>query len=311
LTHSLARHAAFLAAGLLATAAQVLLLRELVVDAAGDEAAIGIGLAAWLVGIAGGAAAARHRRAAAAPGDAATGLALLALLPPLGILGGRLLRLALAPSPGELPGLGLALLISLATLAPSGAGVGWTFTALAASASRLWEAGEGIARVYVVESLGSLLGGAVVTLLAGAWLPPFRLSALVGAAGALLALAAVRGGTVARPWRQAAAALACLALAVAASPLDGHTERGLRARPPACRCGPSSTPRTSISPSAETTCCTSTRAGSTRAASPTRTALPASATSSRCSCRGRGACSSSEAWSAVSCRCCCGIPSRS
>jgi spermidine synthase len=224
LTHSLARHAAFLAAGLLATAAQVLLLRELVVDVAGDEAAIGVGLAAWLVGIAGGAAAARHRRATASPADAATGLALLALLPPLCILAGRLLRLALAPSPGELPGLGLALLLSLATLAAPGAAVGWTFTALAASASRLWEAGEGIARVYVVESLGSLLGGAAVTLLAGGWLPPFRLSALVGAAGALLALAAVRGGTVARPRRQAAAALACLALAVAASPLDGRTE---------------------------------------------------------------------------------------
>jgi spermidine synthase len=224
LTHSLARHAAFLAAGLLATAAQVLLLRELVVDVAGDEAAIGVGLAAWLVGIAGGAAAARHRRAAASPADSATGLALLALLPPLCILAGRLLRLALAPSPGELPGLGLALLLSLATLAAPGAAVGWTFTALAASASRHWEAGQGIARVYVVESLGSLLGGAAVTLLAGGWLPPFRLSALVGAAGALLALAAVRGGTLARSRRLGAAVPACLALAVAASSLDGRTE---------------------------------------------------------------------------------------
>ncbi|HEX9187595.1 MAG TPA: hypothetical protein VGB87_11010, partial [Vicinamibacteria bacterium] len=68
------RHAAFLAAGLLATAAQVLLLRELVVDAAGDEAAIGIGLAAWLLGIALGAAAARRRPARVAPEDAAAGL---------------------------------------------------------------------------------------------------------------------------------------------------------------------------------------------------------------------------------------------
>jgi spermidine synthase len=221
----LVRHAAFLAAGLLATAAQVLLLRELVVDVAGDEAAIGVGLAAWLVGIAAGAAAARRRRAAAAPRDAALGLALLALLPPVGILAGRLLRLALAPGAGELPGLGLALVLSLATLAPPGAAVGWTFTALAASASRRWEAGEAIARVYVVESLGSLVGGAAVTLLAGAWLPPFRLSALLGAAGALLALASVRGGTVGRAWTHAGASLACLTLAVAAPSLDRYTER--------------------------------------------------------------------------------------
>ena len=48
----LAQHGAFFAAGFLAVAAQVLLLRELVVDVAGDELAIGVGLGAWLLGIA-------------------------------------------------------------------------------------------------------------------------------------------------------------------------------------------------------------------------------------------------------------------
>src|SRR5512141_3254681 len=88
-------HLAFLAAGLIATAAQVLLLRELVVDVAGDEAAIGVGLAAWLTGIALGATLARPRGAAAearAPAaigrNAGRGLAALALLPPLAILTG-------------------------------------------------------------------------------------------------------------------------------------------------------------------------------------------------------------------------------
>jgi len=42
---------ALAAAGFAATAAQVLLLRELLVSAAGDEGAIGTGLAAWLIGI--------------------------------------------------------------------------------------------------------------------------------------------------------------------------------------------------------------------------------------------------------------------
>ena len=219
------RHAAFLAAGLLATAAQVLLLRELVVDVAGDEAAIGVGLAAWLAGIAAGASAARRRRALAAPTDAGLGLAFLAVLPPLGILEGRLLRLALAPGAGELPGLGLALVLSLVTLAPPGAAVGWTFTALASSASRLWEAGEGIARLYVVESLGSLLGGVAVTLLAGSWVLPLRLAALFGVVAALLALAACRGGTLALPWLQGGAAALCLALVAASPALDERTER--------------------------------------------------------------------------------------
>jgi spermidine synthase len=219
------RHAAFLAAGLLATAAQVLLLRELVVDVAGDEAAIGVGLAAWLAGIAAGASAARRRRAVAAPSDAGRGFALLTLLPPIGILAGRWLRLALAPGAGELPGLGLALVLSLVTLAPPGAAVGWTFTALAASASRLWEAGEGIARLYIVESLGSLVGGVTVTLLAGSWVLPLRLAALFGIGAALLGLAACRGGTLSLPRLQAVAAALCLLLVAAAPALDARSER--------------------------------------------------------------------------------------
>jgi hypothetical protein len=291
-------HAAFLAAGLLATAAQVLLLRELVVDVAGDEAAIGVGLAAWLAGIAAGAWAARLRRAALAPADAGVGLVFLALLPPLGILGGRLLRLALAPAAGELPGLGLALVLSVATLAPPGAAVGWTFTALAASASRRSEPGGAIARLYVVESLGSLIGGVAVTLFAGSWLPPLRLSALFGAVAALLALAACRGGALARPWLQVGAATA-------------PKGRGSRARPPACRCGPSSTRPTSTSRSAGTTCSISTRAGNTPTASRTPGAPRTSATSSRCSPRIRRASSWSAVSSAASSRCSCGTRSSS
>lgn len=222
---SLARHASFLAAGLLATAAQVLLLRELVVDVAGDEAAIGVGLAAWLVGIAGGAWVARRRRAATAPADAARGLALLALLPPLAIVVGRLARTGLAPGPGELPGLGLALGLAILTLAPVGAAVGWTFTTLAAAAARLWEAGEGIARLYVVESLGSLLGGVAVALLAGAWLAPLPLSALVGVVGATLSFFASRHGLPGGPRLLGVAAIAAVGVVLISPPLDVTTER--------------------------------------------------------------------------------------
>jgi spermidine synthase len=224
---AIARHAAFFAAGLLATGSQVLLLRELVVDAAGDEAAIGVGLAAWLLGIAVGASflrrRLRRRPAASASPAAAVGLAFLALAPTMGMITGRLLRRALAPDAGELPGLDLSLATAAATLAPPGAAVGFAFTALAAAASRLWSAGEGIARLYVAESLGSLAGGGLVTLVVAVSVPPLPLAALVGVLGSLLVLLATRSGVVARPLPVAAVA-AALGLLVVAGRLDRYTE---------------------------------------------------------------------------------------
>ncbi len=233
-------HAAFLAAGLAATAAQVQLLRELVVDVAGDEAAIGVGLAAWLIGIALGATVARKCHPGAGVDAAPTaraaglGLAALALLPPLAIVAGRFLPHVLFPNAGELPGLGVTVLLGLATLLPCGAAVGWVFTTLAAGASRVWRGGEAVARLYVVESLGSLAGGVAVTLLAGRLLP-LRLSALVGLAAALVALgdglrlarpwSRPRGSRLVKPWPLAVAAALCALLATVAGPLDARSER--------------------------------------------------------------------------------------
>lgn len=221
----LVRHAPFLAAGLLAMAAQVLLLRELVVGAAGDEAAIGVGLAAWLLGIAAGAAIPRRRRTPAARSDATLGLAALALLAPLGVLAGRWLRQWVAPEAGELPGLGHVLAYALATLAPPGLAVGFTFPALAAAAARRWEAGEAITRLYAVESLGSLAGGLAVTVLAGAGTPPLRAATLLAVIGALLALAGARGGLVERAGLLAASLVLAAFLLLASGPLDAASQR--------------------------------------------------------------------------------------
>lgn len=224
MARTLVSHAAFFAAGLLASASQVLLLRELMVDAAGDEAAIGVGLAAWLAGIALGAGVARRRSPEHSAGDAGLGLALLAVLAPAGMMAGRMLRLGLAPGPGELPGLGLALVLGAVTMAPPGAAVGWTFPALASSASRQWRAGEGITRLYVVESLGSLVGGLLVTLLAGSHVRPLRLAALVGLAATVLALISPRTSVSGRRVL-AATLLLGVGLAATAGPLDAWTER--------------------------------------------------------------------------------------
>src|SRR5512143_71175 len=213
------REAVFFAAGLLATAAQVLLLRELIVDVAGDEAAVGVGLAAWFLGVGTGASLARRVSTSRPDRAAALLVGLLAVLPASAVVAGRLLRAALAPSAGELPGVGLTLGLALVTLAPAGAAVGGAFTALATAASATWRPGEAVVRLYVVESIGSLAGGVIVTLLAGS-VRPLPLALLLGTGAAGLALAGPRDGRR----LLAVAATACLAGLAAARPLDRWSE---------------------------------------------------------------------------------------
>ncbi|KAA0251945.1 MAG: hypothetical protein EDX89_20645 [Acidobacteria bacterium] len=214
--------AVFLSAGLAATAAQVLLLRELVVDGAGDEAGIGTGLFAWLSGIALGAALTRRLRAEAAARAASRALSALFVVAPAGILAGRLLAFLLAPPAGELPGLGRSLAIALATLGPGGLLVGRAFPALALLAGPA--PAVAIRRLYLFESAGSLLGGAAVTALAGFAVAPLPAALALG--GGALLLAALVSGSGGLPRRPLAVATVLLALLAAASPrLDRETER--------------------------------------------------------------------------------------
>jgi spermidine synthase len=211
---------AFAAAGFAATAAQVLLLRELLVSAAGDEASIGTGLAAWLLGITLGAVAWRR----AAPRRALSAAALLALLAiagSAGIVALRVLRFLAAPPAGELPGLGLVLLLAVASLLPAGALVGASFAALATAGAGHLPAESALARLYVAESLGSLVAGAGASLLVGTLLAPLPAALAAGFAATLLLLLSSLPGR-----RAGLAAAALLAVAAAAArPLDEATER--------------------------------------------------------------------------------------
>ena len=129
--------------------------------------------------------------------------------------------MAAAPAAGELPGLGLVLLLASVSLLPSGALVGASFAALGAHAATLLPPGEALARLYVAESIGSLVAGASASLLVGTLLPPLTAALLAGLVAALLLLASGLPGR-----RPALAASALLALASAASrPLDQATER--------------------------------------------------------------------------------------
>lgn len=244
--------AAFVAAGGLALTAQIVLLRELLVALQGDETAIALGLGAWLAGITAGATAARRLvlplpEAAGGSRDAAPptaprppgfppgacaswGLALLAIAAPAGVLAGRFGRLVLAPPAGEVPGLGAAAALALLVLAPAGAFVGLSFAALAvASPLGGWRPGTGIARLYVLEAGGSLLGGLAATFV---WIP--RLPPLPGAllaSGAWLLVASLGAGRGLLRGRAALIGIALLLVVAAPPPVCGGLDAAaVRAR---------------------------------------------------------------------------------
>jgi spermidine synthase len=210
----------FLGSGALAIAAQVLLLRELMIALAGDEAALGVGLAAWLLGIALGAALARWAPPGRAGLAAGSGLAALAVVASAAVPLGRVLRGALAPPAGELPGLGMALTSAVALLAPAGAGVGWTFTSLASVAAIEWGPSRGIVRLYVGESAGSLLGGLLVTFAVVPWLGSLRGVVAVAFLALVLALPAVWCGLLGARFAVLLTSAGLLSTLALASPLD-------------------------------------------------------------------------------------------
>ncbi len=176
--------------GLASTGAQVFLLRDLLVSAAGDEASIGIGLSSWLCGIAVGAILARRLSSDRAGRLSPFLLAAVSLSGGTAAIVGRLLRAALAPSAGELPGLGLTFVLAGATLLPAGLLVGSAFSALGAIAGRVPnEAPDDVlTRIYAFESLGSLVSGIAATFLVGVTVAPLPACLGAGLVAALLAL---------------------------------------------------------------------------------------------------------------------------
>ena len=242
---------AFLAAGGLALATQTWLLRELVVALQGDETAVGLGLAAWLVGISGGALVARvavtrdgrgveprvdsppHAlpaiRAPQAPRMACAGLTGLALATLASVVLARIGRAWLDVPAGELLSLGPALALALAVLLVPGVLVGWVFVALAAAAQQGSgsDPGATVVELYVLESLGSLAGAVLVTFVAIPLLPVAQGVLAVGALALLLASMSARRGAIAGRW--VLPALAALLALGAATPFSGWLERRTQA----------------------------------------------------------------------------------
>ncbi|MBP7146547.1 MAG: hypothetical protein KBD01_03310 [Acidobacteria bacterium] len=211
----------FGAAGALALAAQVYLLRELMVTLQADELALGIGFAAWLGGIAFGASAARATVAAGSSRLPALGLAGLVIATCGGVLAARLAR-GLIGTPGELLPLGAELALAILVLGLPGAMVGSTFAALAGRAAAAgWGAGDAIPVLYVGEALGSLAAGALVTFVTIPLLPPLAGLALALAVGVAAVVPAALARAIAggRSWVGLAVALALAAVpAITAGP---------------------------------------------------------------------------------------------
>lgn len=153
----------FFGSGFAATGIQVLLLRDLMNAAAGDEVSLGLALGAWLGGISLGAW--LNRWSAASEGALfSTGAILLAFswgLPAMIV--GRLLRAWWAPPAGELPGFGLVLGLALCVAFPQGCWIGWAFCRLARIGATVWPTRQVVAVLLAWESLGSALGGLAVS----------------------------------------------------------------------------------------------------------------------------------------------------
>lgn len=195
-------YALVLAWGAQAIVAQSLLLREAQVLMSGTELAWGAVLFAWLLGVAlgagvgGGLAERLPRRAMAL----AAVLILLSVAVGLDLWAFRGARDWLDVPAGELLPLGKVMLAAVLLVTPASAFVGLAFplaccvdVGTTASGGRL-----SLSRVYALESLGSLIGGAVFTFWAVEHLHPIQIALL---AGAVTIAAAV--GWLASDWRRA------------------------------------------------------------------------------------------------------------
>ena len=199
--------------GFSAVTAQVVLLRELMVVCHGNEVSLGLTLASWLVWTAAGSALAGRWGGAGRPERWMAVLeAAVAAAFPAGIVIVRAGRWVFGLTPGEAPGPGPMLLISLVSLSFFCMVSGWLF----AAASRAWLAGRGASggeatgSVYLFEAAGSAAGGVAASLVLIRHLSPMEIAALVG----MLNLAAA-AALILRGWRARAAAWAALAVGFA------------------------------------------------------------------------------------------------
>ena len=177
-----ATRAALVLLGFTAVTAQVILMRELIVVFCGNEISLGLMLCSWLLWTSAGGALLGRARDRSPVRHVVVLQVLLALALPLTILAVRSSKLIFRPLPGEVLGPGPMLLVALLTLSLFCFVSGGLF----AAGSRLYasEAGTSVATasssMYLLEALGSGVGGILASLVLIRYLAAFQIAALLG-----------------------------------------------------------------------------------------------------------------------------------
>jgi len=206
--------------GVVGIVIQVLLTRELLVVFQGNEFTIGIVMANWLLLEAAGALSARFGRSSRTHQWFLLALALSVLSLPLSLYLARSLRWFLGVGPALSLDLGQMAVGSFLALAPACITHGACFTFACRAYNRLAAGGKELAgRVYVWETVGTLVGAVLLTgVLALRW-PAFTITAwLAATAAAAVVLAAFALVSTGLRRRWLAVGLVLLLMAVAAVP---------------------------------------------------------------------------------------------
>ena len=170
--------------GFTSMAAQILLMRELIVVFYGNELSLGITLAGWLFWVAMGSwgigrffvERIRYKLAFFAFTEL-----LLALILPLSIFAARAIPVILKTSAGEVIGLFPMIYSSLAILAPPCLLLGFLFVlGCRIYAPKSGEGAEQIGYVYVLEAIGATFGGFLSSLFLIRVLPPLHIMLGIG-----------------------------------------------------------------------------------------------------------------------------------
>ncbi len=170
--------------GFTSLAAQIVLMRELMVVFYGNELSLGITLAGWLFWVAMGSwgigrffvERIRYKLAFFALGEL-----LLALFLPASIFAARSIPLLLKTSPGEIIGLLPMTYSSLVILAPTCLLLGFLFVlGCRIYSPKTREGPEQIGYVYVLEAIGATAGGLLSSLLLIRVLPPLYIMLGIG-----------------------------------------------------------------------------------------------------------------------------------
>ncbi len=168
------------ALGVSCVATQLVLMREMLCVFAGNELVLGIVLGNWLLLMGAGAWLGRRtERAKDRQGSFLLLQIAIGVLPVMTLTGVRSLRLGVFP-PGVAIGITGTFISSLVVLLPYCLAAGFLLALACAVAAEASDRSKGPGHVYVADSVGSILGGAVFSLVLVRVLDSFVLLAVIG-----------------------------------------------------------------------------------------------------------------------------------